>query len=482
MASAVANRKTSNRSGSTSEIALKKELGLINGVAIITGIIIGSGIFVSPRGVLQEAGSVGFSLVIWVLCGLISTIGAICYAELGTSIPKSGGDYAYIREAFGPLPSFLFLWVALLIINPCSNAIAAMTFANYILQSLYPVCEPPPNAVRLIAASVIVLLTFVNCYNVKWATRVQDSFTFAKILALIIIIVCGAIQLYQGHDEYLRLPESMEGTVTSPGHIALAFYSGLFSYAGWNYLNFVTEELKDPSRNLPRAIYISLPFVTIIYLLANISYFTVLTPHELLTSNAVAVTFGDRVLSSFSWIMPLSVAFSTFGGLNGGIFASSRLFFVGARNGHLPKSLAMINLKYYTPIPSLVFLCILSLLYLTTTQVYTLINYTAFIESLAVAASVAALLWLRWKQPNLSRPIKINIILPILFFITCLFLVVLPFFVSPIETGIGALITLSGIPIYLVTIRWKSKPKCYRKFIEILTIFIQKLFYCSQGD
>ncbi|KAI7687086.1 hypothetical protein SSS_08417 [Sarcoptes scabiei] len=274
----------------------------------------------------------------------------------------------------------------------------------------------------------------------------------------------------------------MEGTVTSPGHIALAFYSGLFSYAGWNYLNFVTEELKDPSRNLPRAIYISLPFVTIIYLLANISYFTVLTPHELLTSNAVAVTFGDRVLSSFSWIMPLSVAFSTFGGLNGGIFASSRLFFVGARNGHLPKSLAMINLKYYTPIPSLVFLCILSLLYLTTTQVYTLINYTAFIESLAVAASVAALLWLRWKQPNLSRPIKINIILPILFFITCLFLVVLPFFVSPIETGIGALITLSGIPIYLVTIRWKSKPKCYRKFIEILTIFIQKLFYCSQGD
>lgn len=121
-------------------------------------------------------------------------------------------------------------------------------------------------------------------------------------------------------------------------------------------MNFVTEELKDPSRNLPRAIYISLPFVTIIYLLANISYFTVLTPHELLTSNAVAVTFGDRVLSSFSWIMPLSVAFSTFGGLNGGIFASSRLFFVGARNGHLPKSLAMINLKYYTPIPSLVFL------------------------------------------------------------------------------------------------------------------------------
>lgn len=203
---------------------------------------------------------------------------------------------------------------------------------------------------------IIVLLTFVNCYNVKWATRVQNSFTFAKVLALIIIIVCGIIQLVKGNDRNLAYPASFEGTTTSPGHIALSFYSGLFSYAGWNYLNFVTEELKNPFKNLPRAIYISLPLVTIIYLLANISYFTVLTPHELLTSNAVAVTFGDRVLGSFSWIMPFSVAMSTFGGLNGGIFASSRLFFVGARYGHLPKSLAMINLKYYTPIPSLIFL------------------------------------------------------------------------------------------------------------------------------
>lgn len=147
-----------------------------------------------------------------------------------------------------------------------------------------------------------------------------------------------------------------QGSQTSPGHIALSFYSGLFSYSGWTYLNFVTEELRDPYRNLPRAIYISLPAVTIIYALANIAYFAVLTPMEVLSSSAVAVTFGNRILGKMSWMMPLSVACSTFGGLNGGIFASSRLYFVGARSGHLPSFLAMINLRYITPMPSIIFL------------------------------------------------------------------------------------------------------------------------------
>lgn len=470
-----------NGKKSQQQISLKKELGLLNGVAIIVGIIVGSGIFVSPRGVLQEAGSVGFSLIVWILCGILSTVGALCYAELGTSIPESGGDYAYIHKAFGPLPAFLFLWVSLLIIQPAGNAIAAMTFANYILQSLYPTCVPPANAIRLIAAIVIVFLIFINCYNVKWSTRVQDWFTFTKIIALLIIVGCGAIQFFKNKDhvhQTLDYPNSFENTSTSPGHIALAFYSGLFSYAGWNYLNFVVEELRDPFRNLPRAIYISVPLVTVIYLLANVAYFTVLTPHEMLNSNAVAVTFGDRILGHFSWIMPLSVALSTFGGLNGGIFASSRLFFVGARNGHLPKSLAMINVKYYTPMPSLVFLGILSLLYLTTTQVYVLINYATFIESSSVLASIGALLWLRYHDPERERPIKVNLALPILFFIICLFLVFLPFYVSPFETGIGVAITLSGIPVYLVTVAWKSKPSGYNRFVDSFTTFMQKVFYC----
>jgi len=139
----------------TEVVALKQTLGLHNAVALIVGCIIGSGIFVSPKGVLQEVGSVGGSLIIWAVCGVISLVGALCYSELGTCVLSSGGDYAYIRESLGGLPGFLYLWVAIVVIMPTGNAVGALTFAYYILQPIFPTCEPPETAVRLIAALAI---------------------------------------------------------------------------------------------------------------------------------------------------------------------------------------------------------------------------------------------------------------------------------------------------------------------------------------
>ncbi|GFS91925.1 y+L amino acid transporter 1, partial [Nephila pilipes] len=224
----VANGSSPGDSG-PEDVQLKKRITLINGVAIIVGTIIGSGIFVSPKGVYEHSGSLAISLIIWTLCGVFSMFGALCYAELGTCITKSGGDYAYIMEAFGPATAFLRLWVGLLVIRPATQAVLALTFGYYMLDPFYPTCHPPDEALRLLAAVCLCLLTYINCRSVRWAMRVQDMFTGAKLLALVAIILGGAVRIGQGHVEYLE--NAFDGEFTAKS-LSLAFYSGLFAYGG----------------------------------------------------------------------------------------------------------------------------------------------------------------------------------------------------------------------------------------------------------
>ncbi|XP_066205087.1 asc-type amino acid transporter 1 isoform X2 [Saccopteryx leptura] len=276
--------------GASERVTLKKEIGLVSACTIIIGNIIGSGIFISPKGVLEHSGSVGLALFVWVLGGGITALGSLCYAELGVAIPKSGGDYAYVNEIFGGLAGFLLLWSAVLIMYPTSLAVISMTFSNYVLQPVFPNCIPPAAASRVLSMACLMLLTWVNSSSVRWATRIQDIFTGGKLLALSLIIGMGFVQILQGHFEELRPSNAFDFWMTpSVGHLALAFLQGSFAFSGWNFLNYVTEELVDPRKNLPRAIFISIPLVTFVYTFTNIAYFTAMSPQELLASNAVAV-------------------------------------------------------------------------------------------------------------------------------------------------------------------------------------------------
>ncbi|XP_049720229.1 asc-type amino acid transporter 1 isoform X1 [Elephas maximus indicus] len=276
--------------GASERVALKKEIGLVSACTIIIGNIIGSGIFISPKGVLEHSGSVGLALFVWVLGGGITALGSLCYAELGVTIPKSGGDYAYVTEIFGGLAGFLLLWSAVLIMYPTSLAVISMTFSNYVLQPVFPNCIPPAAASRILSMACLMLLTWVNSSSVRWATRIQDIFTGGKLLALSLIIGMGFVQIFQGHFEELRPSNAFSFWMKpSVGHLALAFLQGSFAFSGWNFLNYVTEELVDPRRNLPRAIFISIPLVTFVYTFTNVAYFTAMSPQELLSSNAVAV-------------------------------------------------------------------------------------------------------------------------------------------------------------------------------------------------
>uniref|UniRef100_A0A3P8X4G8 Solute carrier family 7 member 10 n=1 Tax=Cynoglossus semilaevis TaxID=244447 RepID=A0A3P8X4G8_CYNSE len=457
-------------------VTLKKEIGLLSACTIIIGNIIGSGIFISPKGVLEHSGSVGLALVVWVLGGCIAGLGSMCYAELGVTIPKSGGDYSYVTEIFGGLMGFLLLWSAVVIMYPTTLAVIALTFSNYVLQPVFPNCVPPYMATRMLSATCLLLLTWVNCSSVRMATRIQDVFTVGKLMALGLIIVVGLVQIFNGNYEGLtpQVAFSMD-RAPSVGQIALAFLQASFAFSGWNFLNYVTEEVVEPRRNLPRAIFISIPLVTFVYTLTNIAYFSSMSPEELLSSNAVAVTFGEKLLGMFSVIIPISVALSTFGGINGYLFTSSRLCFSGAREGHLPSLLAMIHYRKPVEPES-------SLLETETSEelrlkTHNLINYVSFINYLSYGVTIAGLLFYRWKKPDLYRPIKVNLLVPVGYLMFWALLLAFSLYSEPVVCGVGLVIMLTGVPVYFLGVHWREKPKCIYSFIEKATYLGQRLCF-----
>ncbi|VDM34437.1 unnamed protein product [Hydatigera taeniaeformis] len=229
-ASAGCTGEASVNDGGRVAVKMSKEIGVIQAVSIVFGVIVGSGIFVSPVGVLRYSNSVGLSLIMWIVPGLFSMLGAMAYAELGVRIQKSGGEYAYILEAFGGLPAFIVLWITFVILGGVGCAANSIVFAQYMLQPVYPDCTIPGPTVNMIALCGLMLIFAINCYKVKWATRLAVVFTLGKILALLLIIGFGLYYLGTGHVENFH--NAFEGSNVAPGYLALAFYQGFWAFGG----------------------------------------------------------------------------------------------------------------------------------------------------------------------------------------------------------------------------------------------------------
>lgn len=238
------------------------------------------------------------SFVVWTGCGLLSLCGALAYAELGTMNTSSGAEYAYFMDAFGAWPAFLFSWVSTLVLKPSQMAIICLSFAQYAVEAFAAECDPPGEVVKLVALLAIVLILLVNCWSVNLATGVQNAFTAGKLIAILVIVAGGTYKLIQGNTQHLhnafdsfeeKTSDEVKNTAFNLGRLATAFYTGLWAYDGWNNLNYVTEEIKDPSKNLPRSIMIGIPLVTLCYALINVSYLAVMSPLEMIDSEAVAV-------------------------------------------------------------------------------------------------------------------------------------------------------------------------------------------------
>lgn len=452
--------------------SLQKEVGLLSGICIIVGTIIGSGIFVSPKSVLSNTEAVGPCLIIWAACGVLATLGALCFAELGTMITKSGGEYPYLMEAFGPIPAYLFSWTSLFVIKPTSFAIICLSFSEYVSAPFYSGCKPPDLVVKCLAAAAILLITSVNAFSVRLGSYVQNVFTAAKLVIVAIIIISGLVLLAQGNTKNFQ--NSFEGANLNMGAIGLAFYNGLWAYDGWNQLNYITEELKNPFRNLPLAIIIGIPLVAVCYVLMNVSYFTVMTATELLQSQAVAVTFGDRVLYPASWVVPLFVAFSTIGAANGSCFTAGRLVYVAGREGHMLQVLSYISVRRLTPAPAIIFCGIIATIYIIPGDINSLVNYFSFAAWLFYGMTVLGLIVMRFTRKDLERPIKVPIVIPILVTLVSVFLVLAPIISEPAWEYLYCVIfILSGLIFYFLFVH--SKFAWAQKISKPLTMHLQML-------
>uniref|UniRef100_A0AAR2LTI1 Cystine/glutamate transporter n=1 Tax=Pygocentrus nattereri TaxID=42514 RepID=A0AAR2LTI1_PYGNA len=475
--------KMSDREKIKRKVELRKKVTLLRGISIIIGTIIGAGIFISPKGILQNSGSIGMSLVVWVACGLLSLFGALSYAELGTSIKKSGGHYTYILEAFGPQVAFVQLWADIIAIRPAGVAVISLAFARYILEPIFMPCGVPQMAIKLTTAIGITMVMYINSMSVSWTARLQIFLTFSKLLAISIIIIPGLYQLFKGETKNFQ--NAFQVDTVQLTNLPLAFYSGMYAYAGWFYLNFVIEEVENPERNVPLAICISMVIVTVGYTLANVAYYTVISAAELLASHAVAVTFAEKLMGNFSMAVPIFVALSCFGSMNGFTQSFSffyRIFYVASREGQLPQILSMIHVRRHTPIAAVIILYPVTMLILFLGDLYSLLNFMSFLRWFFIGVAVTGLIYMRYTRPEMPRPFKVPIFIPAVFTFTSFFMVFLSLYSDPVNTGIGFAISLTGIPAYYIFIVFNKKPKWFQRFSDSVKTSLQIILEVVPAD
>lgn len=320
----------------------------------------------------------------------------------------------------------------------------------------------------------------VNCWSVSLVARTQVTLTVIKLFALILIIIPGIMALVNGKTANFQ--DAFDSKSLSVTKLPLAFFSGLYAYGGWFYLNFVTEEIINPNRTLPLAIIFSMVTVTVCYVLVNVAYYTMMTADELLMSDAVAVTFAGRALQGLAPAMPVLVALSCLGAVNGGFFGSTRMIFVGAREGHMPGIFSMIHIRRQTPLPAILFLYPLVVIMIARGEIYELINFASFSRWFFIALATLGMLIHRDRFPENPRPFKVPLVIAVIFTLVCFFIVGLSLYSDPWNTGLSCGLTLAVVPLYYLTIKTSCIPNRWKKTFNYFSLQLQILLEVTQQE
>lgn len=450
---------------------LKRDLGTAPAISIVVGTVIGSGIFLVPTTMIQRVGSVPMVFAVWVVGGLLSLAGALSYAELAAALPEAGGEYVYLREAYGPLWGFLYSWTQMWVAKSGSIATLATGFFLYLGNFLpqmdtvfYSVPLPlgphgGPLDLRygqLFAIALILGLAWLNYYGVKLGGEVQTAVTGIKV-ALIGLIILAGLFLGRPHGPAGGVVASgVLASATFPGFIA-AMVAALWAYDGWNNVSMVASEIREPQRNLPRALIGGTLGVIGIYLLANAAYFRVLTASQVAGSERVAAEMMGRILGGFGAnAVSIAAMISIFAALNGSILSGSRVPYAAAREGYFFASVGRVSPTHRTPGVSIVLLSLWACLLVLSGKYDDLFNLVIFASWILYGMTAAAVIVLRRKRPDLPRPYRTigYPAVPLLFVLASVVLVVSTLVDRPRESFLGVGLMVVGLPFYL---HWKKK-------------------------
>ncbi|KAK9461705.1 amino acid permease-domain-containing protein [Lipomyces oligophaga] len=428
----------------------QKRLGVFDGLALVVGLQIGSGIFSSPSSVDSRAGAPIVALAVWLVAGLLAWTGAASYAELGTMLPVDGGPQYYLDLVYGPLPAFLFSWVAVTVLKPGSAAIIALVSGQYLGRFIGIDSTLFAKAAGIV---ILFLISGLNCFSPTISMRAGSVFLIVKLLALAAIGFIGVIVAIAGHGsgnlangEWLKRPEGSRPI--SIGDLALALYAGLWAFDGWDNLNYVAAEMKHAEKDLPRVIHLAMPIVIISYLATNLAYFVVL-PREELTSSAVAISLGQYVGGAIgSAVFALIVMISCVGALNATLFAAARLVYAAAQERFLPLFLGSLSTYSQAPVNALVFQALIAAVYILIGEFETLVTFYGIAGYVFYFLIVLGLILLRFRQPLLPRPYRTFILTPVVFCCVALFLISRGIFSAPLEALSVFLFVALGVPVY----------------------------------
>jgi basic amino acid/polyamine antiporter, APA family len=438
----------------TSRPHLLRELGVSQACAIVVGTIIGSGIFLVPAEMMQAVGSAKLVYLVWLVGGLLSFFGALTYAELGAMKPQAGGEYVYVRDAYGPLAGFLYAWTWFLIAKPASIAtvttglvriLGTFSIFNFFADHIFG----PITYGQLVAIAAAIFISLLNYIGIKKAGEFQLIFTVLKIGIILAIVFIG---FSYGAGGWTHFAENYAGAKGGIAGFMAALVAALWAYDGWNDLNMVSEEIREPERNIPIALIVGVATVGALYMLVNAAVQFVLPASAIAASpRAASDAIGMVLGASGAAIVSAGMAVSMLVTLNGTTMSGARVPFAVARDRYFFAALAEVHPRYHTPSVAIIVQAVLSItLLLLGGNFRQFFSLAIFAEWLFYMIAGSTVFVFRRRDPNTRRPYRVwgYPIVPALFVLASALLLYYTFTDNLRNSGLGCLVILAGVPVF----------------------------------